>query len=273
MLEQVEGATAVHRVHDGAIYLHQGDSYLVTRLDTNRRTAYLRPVDGQYYTEPLELSETNIRSVEKERTAGTSRLFFGDVRVTEQIIGYLRKRQISEAVLARVDLDYPPQSYDTKALWWDIPPELMRRMEREGCDVAGALHAAEHACIGILPLFAMCDRWDIGGLSTPLHVDTHKPQIFIYDGFPGGVGISEKGYNIIESLWRATLEAIEACPCEFGCPSCIQSPKCGNNNEPLDKRGAILLLRGLLAASSSRTGSPSRSVPSAAPDSQPRGKR
>ncbi len=246
VIERMEAATAPLRVHDGAIYLHQGDSYLVSKLDWRAGVARLKPVDVDYYTEPTQLSETRIRREEHSQAIGTTTAHFGAVRVTERIVGYRRKRQFSEAVLAKTELDYPPQSFDTKALWWDIPDPLKIKIKNAGYDFEGALHAAEHACIGLLPLFAMCDRWDIGGLSTARHADTGRPQIFIYDGFPGGIGIAEKGFQILESLWRATLDAIEQCPCESGCPSCIQSPKCGNNNDPLDKRGAIMLLRGLV---------------------------
>jgi DEAD/DEAH box helicase domain-containing protein len=142
-------------------------------------------------------------------------------------------------------LDLPPQFFETKALWFEVPPELARRLSDRGLHFHGGLHALEHAAIGILPLFAMCDRLDIGGLSTPNHPDTGRPQVFIYDAFPGGVGIAEKGFDILEELWRTTLSAIEECPCEAGCPSCVQSPKCGNNNEPLDKEAAVVILREL----------------------------
>jgi DEAD/DEAH box helicase domain-containing protein len=252
VIEEIDVAVAPQRVHDGAIYLHQGDAYLVTRLDLESRIARLRPVQVDYYTETTELSETRILKPLRDEAVGATRAYFGNVRVTERVVGYRRKRQFSEEVVAKIELDYPPQSFDTKAMWWDIPKELERDIRAAGCDFEGALHAAEHACIGLLPLFAMCDRWDIGGLSTAGHVDTGKPQIFIYDGFPGGIGITEKGFEILETLWRATLDAIQACPCESGCPSCVQSPKCGNNNEPLDKRGAVMLLEGLLGESSLR---------------------
>lgn len=245
-IEEIEATTAMMRCYEGAIYLHQGESYLVTRLDLEAAVAYLKPVDVDFYTEVREVGETRIIRPQRQREVGLTLAYFGDVRVMEQIVGYRRKRQFTEEVLATEDLDYPPQLFDTKAVWWDVPENVISEIKNAGCELPGALHAAEHACIGLLPLFAMCDRWDIGGLSTASHVDTGKPQIFIYDGFPGGIGISEKGFALLESLWRATLETIEECPCEFGCPSCVQSPKCGNNNEPLDKRGAAILLRGIL---------------------------
>jgi DEAD/DEAH box helicase domain-containing protein len=144
------------------------------------------------------------------------------------------------------DLDLPAQTFDTVALWWEVPPDTLAQVKRHGLDVAGGLHAVEHAAIGLLPLFAMCDRWDIGGLSTPYHPDTGEAEVFIYDAFPGGVGIAEKGFELLAELWRASHEAIRDCPCEGGCPSCIQSPKCGNNNEPLDKQAAVLILAEIL---------------------------
>ena len=143
-------------------------------------------------------------------------------------------------------VDLPSHSYNTTALWFGVPADTLGRILDDKLDLMGGLHAAEHAAIGVLPLFAVCDRNDIGGISTALHPDTGLPQVFIHDGHPGGVGIAETGYDVIEQLWRATLEVVSECPCETGCPSCIQSPKCGNNNEPLDKRVATLLLRDLL---------------------------
>ncbi len=143
-------------------------------------------------------------------------------------------------------LELPPNHFPTVAFWFDLPNEAAVQIVREQLDFAGGLHATEHAAIGMLPMFALCDRNDIGGVSTPLHPDTGKPQIFIYDAYPGGIGIAEKGFELILELWQATLKAIAECPCQDGCPSCVQSPKCGNNNKPLDKRAARLLLEGLL---------------------------
>jgi DEAD/DEAH box helicase domain-containing protein len=154
--------------------------------------------------------------------------------------------QFTEEVIGDESLDLPPLRFLTQSLWFDLPDEGVERVARAGRDFAGGLHALEHAAIAMLPLFALCDRNDIGGVSTPFHADTGKAQIFIYDAYPGGIGIAAKGFEMMEQLWAATLEAIEECPCQEGCPSCIQSPKCGNNNEPLDKKAAVILLRGLL---------------------------
>ena len=169
------------------------------------------------------------------------------MEVTTTVLSYKRKAQFTDENLGEEDLDLPPQIFQTIALWFDLPERTIARINSEQLDFAGGLHAAEHAAIGILPLFALCDRNDIGGVSTVFHADTGKPQIFIHDGHPGGVGIAEKGFELIEQLWQVTLQTIRECPCQDGCPSCIQSPKCGNNNKPLDKKAAQMLLEGLLA--------------------------
>ena len=245
LLEEVEEATAFSRIYPGAIYLHQGESYLVTHLDIDHRIAHCRPVTVPYYTTPRELEDVHIIRSWRQRELRDCIAFWGQVRITQQVIGYRQRQQFSEEVLAEVDLDLPPQDYTTHALWFDLPEAASREVRRQGGDFAGALHALEHAAIGVLPLFAMCDRNDIGGVSTPAHPDTGLPQVFIYDAAPGGTGITEKGFALLTELWQATLDAIQECPCEAGCPSCVQSPKCGNNNEPLDKPGAITLLRHL----------------------------
>jgi DEAD/DEAH box helicase domain-containing protein len=245
-LEEIELTTAFSRVHPGAIYLHQGESYLVTDLDWEMGLAYLRPVEVNYYTLPREINDVSIiRSLRHQQLPATT-AYLGQVRVTQQVIGYKRVQQFSETTLSVEYLDLPAQSFETVALWFDVFPGIAQRVVRHRLDFHGGLHAVEHASIGILPLFAMCDRLDIGGLSTPNHPDTAQAQIFIYDAFPGGVGIAEKGFELLTQLWKATLETISECPCESGCPSCIQSPKCGNNNELLDKEAAILILHGLL---------------------------
>lgn len=247
LLEEIEDTMAFYRVHPGAIHLHQGGSYLVTRLDLDTRTAYASPADVNYYTQPREVNDLHIvRTVEAQELPNT-RAYYGQVQVTEQVISFKRKEQFSDTVLSEEFLDLPPQSFQTTGLWFDVPPDVMESVRSRGLDAHGGLHALEHGAIGILPLFAMCDRWDIGGLSTPRHADTGKPQVFIYDALPGGVGIAEKAFTLLPELWETTMRTIEECPCDAGCPSCIHSPKCGNNNEPLDKEAALVILRGLLA--------------------------
>ena len=246
VLEEIDAATALFRVYPGAIYLHRGESYLITRLDLDAGIAAVQPIDADYYTQPREINEIHIiRSYEVRHLPATD-LYFGRVRVRQQVIGFRRMQQYTEALLSEEPLDLPPTSFETRALWWEVSDRLRAEVVARGLDFLGGLHAVEHACIGILPMLAMCDRNDIGGLSTPAHPDTDRPQIFIYDGYPGGVGIAHKGFELVEELWRRTLDLVAHCPCESGCPSCIQSPKCGYNNEPLDKAAAVVILRGLL---------------------------
>jgi len=168
------------------------------------------------------------------------------VLVTDQVVGYVRKSVSTNETLEQIELPLPPVQLETRAVWWTIPGSVFDRAGVGSRDVPGAIHAAEHAAIGLLPLVATCDRWDIGGVSTPMHPDTGLTTIFIYDGYPGGAGIAERGAMTSQRWLRATLEAIRGCPCAHGCPSCVQSPKCGNGNEPLDKQGAVALLAAFL---------------------------
>jgi DEAD/DEAH box helicase domain-containing protein len=248
LLETIDSSTALFFIFPGAIYLHQGESYLVEELDLSARTAYARPVEVNYYTQDKELTDLSITKVLKDKDCRGTRVYLGEVEVTTRVVGFKKKAQFTEEVIGEEPLDLPPMRFPTVALWFDLPPEAVKRVDEDeaGLDFAGGLHAVEHAAIAILPMFALCDRNDIGGVSTPLHPDTGKPQIFIYDAYPGGIGISEKGFDLVEELWQTTLKAIEECPCEDGCPSCVQSPKCGNNNKPLDKKAAQMLLEGLL---------------------------
>ncbi len=246
LMEELEEATALRRIYPGAVYLHQGESYLISHLDLQMGVAYASPADVDYYTEPREMSEVSILQTWKRKQMPAGTACFGQLGVTQQVIGFRRLQQFSDTILSIEPLDMPAQSYTTTGLWFDIPAEIARRVEHQGLDLTGGLHAVEHAAIGILPLFAMCDRLDIAGLSTPFHAQTNRPQVFVYDAMPGGVGIAEKGFELLLELWHATLTAIVECPCQAGCPSCIQSPQCGNNNEPLDKAAAILMLQLLL---------------------------
>jgi DEAD/DEAH box helicase domain-containing protein len=246
VMEEMEGTSALYRAHPGAIYLHQGESFRVRELDLTVGHAILEPVQVSYYTQPREINDLRILRPVAHKQLGGATVSLGEVRVTQQVIGFRRVQQFREEVLGMEDLDLPAQTFDTVALWWEVLPGILAGVKRRRLDVAGGLHAVEHAAIGLLPLFAMCDRWDIGGLSTPHHPDTDTAQVFIYDAFPGGVGIAEKGFDLLAELWRATYEAVRDCPCEGGCPSCIQSPKCGNNNQPLDKEAATFILTELL---------------------------
>jgi DEAD/DEAH box helicase domain-containing protein len=174
------------------------------------------------------------------------RLAFGEVDVSHQVVSFLKRRQPSGEVIAEEPLDLPVRKLRTRAVWWTVPPSVLEEVGPR--DLPGAAHAAEHCAIGLLPLFATCDRWDIGGVSTALHPDTGQLTVFVYDGHPGGAGFARRGYDAAEAWLTATREAISACECTEGCPSCIQSPKCGNQNHPLDKPGAVELLDALLGA-------------------------
>ncbi len=247
LLETVEASVAFFQVHPGAIYLHQGESYLVKELDLVRHIAWAEPKPVDYYTQTMEIDDIRVMKMLEKKACHKVNVYFGDVDVTNIVVGFKRKRQFTEEVISEEPLDLPPQNFPTKALWFDLPQKAIDRIVDAGLDFHGGLHACEHAAIGILPLFALCDRNDIGGVSTSFHPDTAKAQIFIYDAHPGGIGIVEKGFEMITELWQATLKAVQECPCAEGCPSCVQSPKCGNNNQPLDKEAAIVLLEELVA--------------------------
>lgn len=265
LLETLEPTLAFLQAHPGAVYLHQGETYVVESLDLNAGNIYVRPAEVDYYTQAIDTTDLRIVKAIRSWTRGPTGATdaeksvlacWGQVRVTAQVVGFRRKQTFTDEVLGVEPLGLPPQSYETMALWFDFPPGIHQRLAAEGLDLAGGLHALEHAAIAMLPLYAMCDRNDIGGLSTPAHPDTGAAQIFIYDAFPGGVGISEKGFAMLPDLWRATLRLLDECNCESGCPSCVQSPRCGNNNEPLDKRAAQVILTALLETAEACPGRP-----------------
>src|ERR687891_454805 len=242
VLGTVDESRAFHQVHPGALYLHQGEQYEVAELDLDRWVALVRPSDADWWTQARDVTDIEVLDVLAESKVGATPMFFGDVRVTTQVVGFQRKMHLTGEVLDERPLDLPPQTLETRSVWWAVPDQVIARARVTPPALPGAAHAAEHAAIGLLPLVATCDRWDVGGVSTALHPDTASCAIFIYDGYPGGAGICERGFAAGGRLLHATLEAIRACPCQSGCPSCVQSPKCGNGNEPLDKhRGADLL--------------------------------
>ncbi len=243
LIEHVDAGMVFAQLHPGAVYLHKGEPFLVTELDEISRTARVRRHRDPYYTVSRDHTDLTIEDLVSRKGVNGIDVFLGSVEVARTVVGYKRKRQFTDEVIDDNILTLPTQSFTTTALWFNIADSAVGQIDRMELDLPGGLHAAEHASIGMLPFFAMCDRADIGGVSTPLHPDTGRPQIFIYDGHPGGVGITEKGYDLIEELWATTMRAISECPCRSGCPSCIQSPKCGNNNNPLDKRAAQIILR------------------------------
>jgi DEAD/DEAH box helicase domain-containing protein len=241
LIGTVESARASSTAHPGAVYLHMGAPYEVEDLDLPQRRALVRPFQGDWYTQPKKESETWIEQIRDRRTCCGVELSFGIVSVTEQVVAYQKKRVADHSVVDLLALDMPEQEFVTQALWYELPDELLR--EEFPLEVLqGSLHAAEHGQIAVLPLIAMCDRWDIGGLSTAFHRQTGRATIFIYDGHPGGVGITRVGFERFETLVDDALRLISECTCRDGCPSCVQSPKCGNLNEPLSKRGSIELL-------------------------------
>jgi DEAD/DEAH box helicase domain-containing protein len=237
----VERERAYSTVHDGAVYLHMGEQWLVRELDLVARHAVVEPHTGDWYTQVKKDTSTDIElPLRTERRLGLE-LTFGRVSVTERVVAYQRKSIRDQSTLATVDLDLPPSVFETEAVWYLPTPRQLDGLEQMPTLIS-TLHAAEHSMIALLPLWAMCDRWDIGGLSTNIHQDTGQPTVFIYDGHPGGVGIAERGFEQFEGWVADTVRLLEGCPCEHGCPSCVQSPKCGNLNEHLDKHGALMLL-------------------------------
>ncbi|HZD59632.1 MAG TPA: DEAD/DEAH box helicase, partial [Anaerolineae bacterium] len=246
LIGTTEANRAFFEVYPGAIYLQQGDSYVVRDLDIEERMALVEKSPQDYYTEPREETDVTIVSEIERRKLGKTEVCFGQVEVTTHIVAFQKKKPMTQDIVGMEELDLPPVQFQTEAVWFTIPDGIVGRLELNEYELAGGIHAVEHAGIAMLPMYAMCDRWDIGGVSTPFHYHTGQATIFIYDGFEGGIGIARRGFWVAEEHLRKTLEAIEICPCQDGCPSCIQSPKCGNWNEPLDKRSAIRLLRELL---------------------------
>jgi DEAD/DEAH box helicase domain-containing protein len=244
LLGTVESSRAANTIHDGAVYLHLGRSYEVRELDLDARRALVDPFDGNWYTQPKRETDMEIERLLDRREALGVTLSFGQVTVTEQVHAYQRKRLPDHEVIDLNGVDLPPHSFTTQALWYELGEDLLEEFPHEV--LLGALHAAEHTQIAVLPLLAMCDRWDIGGLSTNFHPQTGRPTIFIYDGHPGGVGITLQGFRNFDVLVEDAHRLIGECPCESGCPSCVQSPKCGNLNEPLSKAGALEVMGRML---------------------------
>jgi DEAD/DEAH box helicase domain-containing protein len=246
VLGTLERERAYSTAHEGAVYLHLGEQYLVRSLDLETGTALVDRFAGDWYTQAKKETMTAIEAAERtERRLGLD-LSFGRVSVTEQVVAYQRMSRDGK-VLDLIALDLPPSTFETEAVWFLPEPRQLEGLDRMP-KLLGSLHAAEHALIALLPLWAMCDRWDIGGLSTNAHPQTQRPTVFVYDGHPGGVGITERGFESFEGWAEDTARMIEGCPCEQGCPSCVQSPKCGNLNDMLDKAGALELLRRMLAS-------------------------
>ncbi|WP_456697826.1 DEAD/DEAH box helicase [Aeromicrobium sp. P5_D10] len=245
LIGTVDAASADSTVHEGAVYIHQGDLYVVDEYDVEHGAAIVHRADPDYSTSARSTTEIDVLAIDRSVRWGDAAMSFGSVEVVNQVISYLKRSTTGGRILGEELLDLPARSLQTKAVWWTLEPGAVAdALEKD--DVPGAAHAAEHAAIGLLPLLATCDRWDIGGVSTALHPDTGTLTVFVYDGYPGGAGFAERGYETAARWLRVTRDAIAACECPSGCPSCVHSPKCGNGNEPLDKAGAIKLLDALL---------------------------
>ena len=242
LIGTVDAGAAHATVHAGAVYLHQGRSYVVDDLDLDGSVALVHAEEPDWSTSARDITDISINATEHSRSYGPLTVAFGTVHVTNQVVSYLRRRISTGEVMDETQLDLPARELRTKAVWYTVGQDALDDAGLPVADVPGAAHAAEHAAIGLLPLFATCDRWDIGGVSTALHPDTGRMTVFVYDGHRGGAGFAQRGHGAMSTWLAATRDAIVACECLTGCPSCVQSPKCGNGNDPLDKAGAVRLL-------------------------------
>jgi DEAD/DEAH box helicase domain-containing protein len=245
-LGKSEGIRALKECHPGAIYLHRGETYQVQSLDLANRVIRVEPSQVSYFTRVKSEKETEILEVLASKPVGNFLARLGRVKVTETIIGYEKRRLFSQELLGMDALDLPKQSFETVGFWIEIEPDIVKRIQAAKLHFMGGIHAVEHAAISMFPLFALCDRNDIGGISIPLHPQVEKAAIFIYDGYPGGIGLAARGYDIILPLLEKTKDLIASCACPDGCPACIHSPKCGSGNKPLDKEAALSILKYLL---------------------------
>jgi DEAD/DEAH box helicase domain-containing protein len=257
LLGTVDPASSHVMLHTGAVYLHQGVAYVVDDLDLEDAVALVHQEEPDWSTHARDVTDLSVVGVRSYVDAGPVGLFLGEVDVTSQVVSYQRRRLGSGEVIDTRPLDLPVRELRTVAVWFTVSPRALESAGVEPPDFPGALHAAEHAAIGLLPLMATCDRWDIGGLSTANHADTEAPTVFVYDGHPGGAGFAERAYGTAAEWLAATREAIASCGCETGCPSCVQSPKCGNGNNPLHKDAAVTVLDTVLAALDTHASSPS----------------
>jgi DEAD/DEAH box helicase domain-containing protein len=246
LLGTVDGDSSHATVHTGALYVHRGETYVVDELDVDDACAVVHAESPEWTTVARDITDLSIVATERTRTLGTVTAHTGVVDVVNQVVAYQRRRLGTGEVLAEFPLDLPQRQLRTRAVWVTLDARAVERAELDETVLPGALHAAEHAAIGILPLLATCDRWDLGGLSTALHPDTGTATIFVYDGHPGGAGFSERGFAALREWLRMTRATVATCECESGCPSCVQSPKCGNGNDPLDKAGAVRVLDAVL---------------------------
>jgi DEAD/DEAH box helicase domain-containing protein len=244
---EIDGFRAFRETHPGAVYLHQGITYLVDDLDIDTQTVKVSESVIDYYTRVRGHKNTEILDIDKEKHAGEMRFFAGRLKVTDQVTGYEKKRIHGNTLLNVVPLDLPPQVFETQGLWFNIPIEIQRATESNFFHFLGGIHAIEHAVIGTFPLLVLVDRNDLGGIATPFHPQVGTAAIFIYDGIPGGAGLTHQAFSRTEALLSFAYDVIRSCPCESGCPSCVHSPKCGSGNRPVDKSSAIFILEQIKA--------------------------
>jgi len=240
VIETMDRFQVFREAHPGAILLHQGEQYRVDSCDLERKTVQVTPVDVEYYTRPMKSVRIRIKGNRDQRPLPGAHLSFGDVEVTEQYTAY--KLLKAETTIGIEPLDLPPLQFSTRALWIEVPAGVTGEISLHGGDIAGGLHGMEHAMIAVMPFHVLCDRWDLGGLSVPCGGDMGDPTVFIYDGYEGGIGLAEKGFELCEDLLDTAYTLVNECRCEAGCPSCILSPKCGSDNQPLDKAATLHLL-------------------------------
>ena len=240
LLETMDRGQAFREAHKGAITLHQGETFIVSEMDLETHIIRVSETEVDYYTQPLKETDLSIIQTLETRTVNGVRCAFGDVEVTEQYTGYKIKR--GDSIIGLEPLSLPALTFRTKAFWFILPDSIERTVTGAGLDIAGGLHGAEHAIIALMPLHVMCDRWDIGGLSSPAFGEDGEPVVFVYDAYEGGIGLAEKAFGLLPDLFTSSHELVRDCQCETGCPSCIYSPKCGNDNQPLDKEATILIL-------------------------------
>ncbi|MDW7773954.1 MAG: DEAD/DEAH box helicase [Desulfobulbaceae bacterium] len=246
IIGEIDGYRTLKECHKGAVYLHRAQTWLVRKLDLEGHEVLAEPARPHYFTRPVSHKTTEIIETAATCRIGAAEIHFGTLRVTETITGFRKFLIGSQKIIGFTPLDLPPQEFETEGFWVVLPRALQRETEKKQLHFMGGIHAMEHAMIALMPLLVLCDRNDIGGISHPWHQQLEQPAVFIYDGYSGGVGLSEKGFSHIGQLLRQTLAAVRDCPCEIGCPSCVHSPKCGSGNRPIDKQACIHLLAGLL---------------------------
>lgn len=246
VIGQVDPSASDRTLHPDAVYVHQGEHWIVDSFDADERVALVRRAEPGYFTQPQSVAGVRVLTTVKTAPLGRGEVAFGHVELSSQVIGYLRRDAETGDVWDSTPLDLPERRMSTHATWWTLPSEVVAAAGLDPASLPGAVHAAEHTAIGLLPAFVPCDRWDVGGVSTVLHPDTGLLTVFVHDGHPGGAGFAELGFQRARTWWEATLTRLRTCPCDDGCPACVVSPKCGNGNSPLDKAGAAALVAALL---------------------------